>query len=157
MSFGAPENHQYPDLPPPRSQPPSISDVIVAPFWTSIIVAYTVADDVEIQSVYAEMLDSNYMLIEMKQAEAVPDGAVSYDEVFNFLNLAPGNSYIVKIYGVDTNDNITSREEYTQIADMTAPVITEFQLYSPTSRHLKMDVNVPDDSEVMYFAPPHSI
>jgi hypothetical protein len=118
---------------------------------------YTVANDVEIQSVYADVLDSNCELIELNQAEDIPDGTVSYTAAFNFLNLAPGNSYIVKMYGVDTNDNITSREEYTQIADMTAPVITEFQLYSPTSRHLKMDVNVPDDSEVMYFAPPHSI
>ena len=123
LSFGPPEYHVY----PPPFLPPTVSDVIVGPFWTSIIVGYTVADDVEILSVYAEVLvDSNYELIELKQAEDIPDGAVSYTAAFNFLNLTPGNSYIVKMYGVDTNDNITSREEYTQIANMTAPVINEF-------------------------------
>ena len=79
------------------------------------------------------MLDSNYELIELKQAEAVPDGAASYAAVFIFLNLAPGNSHIVKLYAVDTNDNITPREEYTEIVDMTAPVINEFIVTSPVS------------------------
>ena len=106
---------------------------MVAPFWTSIIVAYTVADDVEIQSVYAEVLDYNYELIELKQAEDVPDGAASYDAAFNFLNLAPGDSYIVKMYAVDTNDNIPSREEYTEIIDITAPVINGFTVANPVA------------------------
>ncbi len=71
-------------------QPPTISDVIVAPLFTSIIVGYAVADDVEIQSVYTKVLDSNtYELVELQQAE-VPDGAVSYEAVFNFLDIAPG-------------------------------------------------------------------
>ena len=66
--------------------------------------------------------------------------------IFDFLNLTPGRSYIVKMYAVDTNDNITSREEYTNIVDMTAPVINSFQVYSPKTGHLIVDVNVSDDS-----------
>ena len=58
----------------------------------------------------------------------------------------PIRSYIVKLFGVDTNDDITSREEYTHIADMAAPVINEFQVYNPTAGHLKVDVNVSDNS-----------
>ena len=118
----------------------------MAPFLSSIRVSYTVADDVKIQSVYAEMLDNNCTLIELKQAEDVPDCAVSYAATFEFLNLVLGNSYIVKLYGVDTNDNITSREEYVELVDMIAPVINEFIVTSPTSRQLKVDVNFTDDS-----------
>jgi len=79
-------------------------------------------------------------------ADEVPDGAVSYSAAFNFLKLAPGRSYIVKMYAVDTNDNITSREEYTEIVDVTAPVINELNVTSPVSGQLKVDVNVTDDS-----------
>jgi hypothetical protein len=32
-------------------------------------VAYTVADDFEIQSAYAELLDKKYTLVELKQAK----------------------------------------------------------------------------------------
>ena len=53
----------------------------------------------------------------------------------------------MKLCAVDTNDNITSREEYTNIADITAPVINKFQVYNPTTAHLKVDVNVSDDSD----------
>jgi len=146
FSFGAPKYHRYPDPPAPPSLLPTISDVIVAPFFTSIIVAYIVSVAVEIQSVYAEVLDSNYELIELKQAEDIPFRAVERSAIFEFLNLTPGRSFIVKLYAVDTNDNITSREDYTHIADMTAPAINQFQVYSSTSEHLKVDVNVSDDS-----------
>ena len=146
FSFGPPEYHEYPTPPSPLSLPPTISDVIVAPFSTSIIVAYTVSDDVEIKSAYVELLDTNYTLIELKQAEDIPFGAVEYSGILEFLNLTPRSSHIVKFYGVDTNDNITSREEYTQVADMIAPVINEFQVYIPTAGHLKVDVNVSDNS-----------
>ena len=144
--FGPPEYHGYPDPPLAPSQPPTISDVIVAPFWTSILVSYTVADDVDTQGVYAQLLDSNYAPLELKHADDVPDGAVSYAAVFEFPNLAPGNSYIVKMYGVGTNDNIASRKEYTEIVDMTAPVINDFTITSPVAGQLKVDVNVTDDS-----------
>jgi hypothetical protein len=62
------------------------------------------------------------------------------------LNLASGSSYIVKLTAIDTNDNMTSREEYIAIADVIAPVTNEFQVYIPTAGHLKVDVNVPSDS-----------
>ena len=145
FSLGPLEWHVYPDSPPPSSLPPTISVVIVFPQWTTIIVAYTVAHDVEIKSVYAEVLESNYERNELKNAEDVPNGAVSYSTTFNFLNLAPGRSYIVKMYAVDTHDNITSREEFTQIVDMTAPVINDFTVTSPVAGQLKVDVNVTDD------------
>ena len=97
------------------SQPPTISDVIVVPLCTTIIVTYTVSDDSENKSVNAEVLDYNtYEQIQLKNADDVPDGAVSYSAIFNFQDLAPDRSYIVKMYAVDTNDNITIREEYTK-------------------------------------------
>ena len=80
------------------------------------------------------------MLLELKQAIDIPSGAIE------FLNLTPGSSYIVKLTAVDTNDNMTSREEYLQIADVTGPAINEFQVYSPAPGHLKVDINVTDDS-----------
>ncbi len=63
------------------------------------------------------------------------------------INLTPGSSYIVKHTAVDTNDNMTSREEYLTIADVTTPAINQFQVYSPTSGQLKVDVNVSCDSD----------
>ena len=76
------------------------------------------------------MLDDNYTLIELKLAGDIPDGAVEYSAIFEFLNLRPGRSYIVRLYAVDTSDNITSQEDYTRIIDMTAPVINKFQVYT---------------------------
>ena len=140
FSFGPPEYHEYPPPPLPPSEPPTIPDFTRTPFFSSTIVAYTVADDVEIQSAYAELLDSNYTLVELKQAVDIPSG------VIEFINLTPGSWYIVKLTAVDTNDNITSREEYLTIADVTAPGINHLQVYSPTSGQLKVDVNVSDDS-----------
>jgi len=54
-----PLDHIYPEQPPPPSQPPTISDVIVAPLWNTIIAGYTVVDDAEIKRVYTEELDFN--------------------------------------------------------------------------------------------------
>jgi len=84
-------------------------------------------------------------LFSRKKAEDIPSGAVSYSGVFEFLNLAVGNTFIVTLTTVDKNDNMTSREEGITIADVTAPVINQFQEYSPTSGHLKVDVNAIED------------
>ena len=81
------------------------------PFFSSILVTYTIEDDVEIQSAYAELLDANYTLLVLKQAEDIPAGAVSYSGVFEFLNLELDSSFIVKLTAIDTSDNMTSREE----------------------------------------------
>jgi hypothetical protein len=89
-----------------------------------------------------ELLDNNYTLIELKQAEDIPFGAIEYSGLFEFLNLTPGRSYIGKLYAVYINDHITSLEEYMNIVDMTTPVINQFQVYSPTTGHVKVDVNV---------------
>jgi hypothetical protein len=147
FSFGPSPYHVYPDPPLPPSQPPTISDVIVAPLWNTIIVGYTVSDDVEIQSVYAELLNSDsYEQIEMQQSDDVPNGAVSYSALFNFQDVTPGNSYIVKMSAIDTNDNITSQEEYVSIVDTTAPVINQFLVYSFVVGTINVGVDVSDDS-----------
>ena len=97
------------------------------------------SDDSEIKSVYAELLYSNtYERVELKSADDVPDGAVSYSAAFNFLDLVPGRSYIVKMYAVDTNDNITTREEYVELVDTIAYVpymYFETQLRDTRLRH----------------------
>ena len=81
-----PLDHIYPDPPPPPSQPPSISDVVAAPLWTTIIVGYIVSDYSEIKSVYAEVLDSNtYERIELKNADDISDDAVSYSARYSTL------------------------------------------------------------------------
>jgi len=115
---------------PPPSLPPTVTDAIVTLFFTSILVACTVVDDAEIHSAYVELLDNNYTFIELKQAEDIPSGAIEYSAIFDFLNLAPSRSYIVKMYAVDTNDNITSKEKYTNITDMTVPVINSLTTIS---------------------------
>jgi hypothetical protein len=108
VSLGPDEYHVYPEPPPPPSQPPTMSDVIVFPQCTTIVVAYIVFDDSKIKSVYAEVLDSNtYERIELNNADDVPDNAVSYSAIFNFMNLAPGNSYIVKICTQSTPTTIS--------------------------------------------------
>jgi hypothetical protein len=50
------------------------------------------------------------------------------------------------MYAVDTNDNITTREEYTQIVDVTVPTINLFTTTSHVPGHITVDVNVTDDS-----------
>jgi hypothetical protein len=60
FSFGPPEYHEYPPPPLPPSAPPTIPDFTCTQFFSSILVNYTIADDVEIQSAYAELLDTNY-------------------------------------------------------------------------------------------------
>jgi len=127
FSFGPPEYHKYPPPPLLPSEPPTIPNLTCAPLFSSIIVVYTVVYDVEIQSVYAELLDSNYALIELKQAGDIPSGAVSYSGVVEFVNLTTGSSYIVKLTtALDTNDNMASRLEYLTITDVNAPAINQF-------------------------------
>ena len=88
FSSGSPEYHEYWPPPPPPSLPPTIPDFTRAPSFTSIIVAYTVADDVGILHAYAELIDSNCTLIELKEAVHIPSG------VIEFLNLTPGSSLL---------------------------------------------------------------
>ena len=64
----------------------------------------------------------------------------------------PGRSYIVKMYAVDTNDNITIRKEYTEVVDMTAPTINVFTTTSHVPGHITGDVNLTDDSGGGVFA-----
>ena len=146
QSFHATQQSHTISSTPPPSLPPTIPDFTCAPFFTSIIVAYTVADDVGIQHAYVELLKKNYTLIELKQAEDNLPGAIKFSGVIEFLNLTPGSSFIVKVTTFDTNGNMTSREEHVQIADMTAPVINEFTTIYHVRGHNTVDVNVSDDS-----------
>ena len=52
----------------------------------------------------------------------------------------------MKLYAVDTNENITLREEYIEIFDMAAPGINDFTITSPVTGQLKVDVNFTDNS-----------
>ena len=110
FSFGPPEFHEYPTPPLPPSEHPTIPEFAYVPFFSSIIVTYTIAYDVEIQSAYTELLDPNNTLLAIKHTADIPSGAVSDSGVFEFLNLAVGSSFVVKLTAIDTNDNMTSRE-----------------------------------------------
>ena len=141
LSLGPPDYHEYPPPPPPPSLPPTIPVFICAPFFISIVVGYTVADDVEIQQAYAELsAASSGLLLDLKQAVDLPSGALE------FLNLTPGEEYIVKMVAVDTNFNMTSREEYVSIADITAPTINQFITYNMEAGSITVGVDVTDDS-----------
>ncbi len=98
FSIGPPEYHEYPTPPLPPSAPPTIPDFTCTSSSSSILVNFSIADDIEIQSAYAELLDTNYTLLAIKQAEDTPSGAVSYSGVLEFLNLASGTSCIVKLH-----------------------------------------------------------
>ena len=50
------------------------------------------------------------------------------------------------MHAVDTNDNITTREEYTELLDTTTPTISLFTTTSYVFGHITVDVNVTDDS-----------
>jgi hypothetical protein len=50
------------------------------------------------------------------------------------------------MYAVDTNDDITTREEYTELVDTTIPTISLFTTTSHVPGHITVDVNVTDDS-----------
>ena len=55
-------------------------------------------------------------------------------------------SYVVKLYAVDTNDNITTREGFTELVDTTTPTINLFTTTSHVPGHITVDVNLTDDS-----------
>ena len=62
------------------------------------------------------------------------------------MNLTLGSPFVIKLTTVDTNGNMISREEYVQVVDMTASVINEFTTIYHVLGHIKVDVNVSDDS-----------
>ena len=47
---------------------------------------------------------------------------------------------------VDTNDNITSLEEYVEVVDTTAPIINQFITYSLVAGEITVGFDVSDDS-----------
>jgi len=55
LSLGPPDYHEYPPPSPPQSLPSTIPEFICLPFVAPVLVAYTDADDVAIQSAYAEL------------------------------------------------------------------------------------------------------
>jgi hypothetical protein len=56
-----------------------------------------------------------------KQADKLP--------VFEFTNLTPRDNYIVELVAVNTEFNMTSREEYMRILNITAPIFNQFFTY----------------------------
>jgi hypothetical protein len=47
---------------------------------------------------------------------------------------------------VDTNDNITNREQYIELVDTTTSTINMFTMTSHVPGHIPVDVNLTDDS-----------
>jgi hypothetical protein len=141
LSLGPPDYHEYPPPPPPPSLSPTIPVFICAPFFNSIIVSYTVADDVAIQNAYAKLSAAfSGLLLDLKGVVDLPSG------VFDFKNLTPGEEYIVKMVTVDINFNSTLREEYVSIADIAAPAINQFITYNSEAGSITVGVDVSNDS-----------
>jgi hypothetical protein len=138
--FGPPEWHEYPTPPAPPSQPPNITQFSVLPVFTSIVCEYTAEDDVGLRTVSCEVLTQNYELVERKLDLAVPTAAFVFD------NLTAGRDYNVKLYVVDTSENVATREEYDSIVDFTPPTIHLFTTTSHVAGQITLDVNVTDNS-----------
>jgi hypothetical protein len=82
--------------------PPTIDDSTCAPVFTSIIIEYTVFNEVGIHNAYVELASANSrLLLNLKEAVDLPTG------VLEFTNLNPGKNYIVKFTAVDTDCNTT--------------------------------------------------
>ena len=75
LSLGPPNSQKYPPPPPPPSLPHTIPEFIRASFSTSILVGYTVANDVAIQKAYAEFSAASYgLLLDLKEAVDLSSG-----------------------------------------------------------------------------------
>jgi len=104
-----------PYSPPPSTNTPSSlrrhrflrdCQVHVCSVFTSIIAAYTVSSNIGIESAYAELsAASSRLLLDLKQAAEFPSG------VLEFTDFTQGDDYIVKLVAVDTEFNMSSREE----------------------------------------------
>ncbi len=108
------------------------------PVFTSIVCEYTAEDDLGLRSASCEVLTQNYELVERKLYLAVPTAV--------FENLTAGQDYNVKLYVVNTSENVAPREEYVSIVDFTPPTINLFTTTSHTPGHITVDVNVTDNS-----------
>ena len=99
------------------------------PLLTSIVCSYTAEDDVGLRTASCEVLNQNYEVVKQKLDLAVPSA------VFTFDDLTAGQDYYVKMYVVDTSENVTTREEYVSIVDFTPPTINLFTTTSQTGTH----------------------
>ena len=96
FSLGPPEYYRYPLQHQPPSPPFGVDDFTCVPFFTSIIVVYTVSSHIGIQSANAEMsAASSGLLLDMKQAVDLPS------DVLELTNIIVGEDYIVKIADID--------------------------------------------------------
>jgi hypothetical protein len=118
--------------------------------FTSIVCSYTAEDDVGLRAAFYDLLTQKYELVERKLDLAVSTA------VFAFDNLTAGQDNYVKMYVVDTIENVTTREEYVSIVDFTPPTVNLFTTTSHTPGHITADVNVTDDSGAEVFFPPRS-
>ncbi len=109
------------------------------PVFTSIVCEYTAEDDVGLRIASCEVLTSNYELVERNFDLAVPTAAFVFD------NLTAGRDYNVKLYVVDTSDNVATRKAYVSIVDFTPPTINLFTTTSHVAGQITLDVNVTDN------------
>ncbi len=66
--------------------------------------------------------------------------------VFTLDDLTPGQDYYVKLYIVDTSENISTREEYVSIVDFTPPTVNLFTTTSHTRYTITVNIEITDDS-----------
>ena len=140
FSMGPPDYYEWPTPPAPPSQPPVITDFTAMPLFTSIVCSYTAEDDVGLRTASCAVLNLNYEVVQQKLDLAVPTA------VFTFDDLTAGQDYYVKMYVVDTSENVTTREEYVSIVDFSPPTVNLFTTTSHTPGHITVDVNVTDNS-----------
>ncbi len=66
--------------------------------------------------------------------------------VFAFDDLTAGQDYYVKMYVVDTSENVTTRAESVSIVDFTPPTVNLFTTTSHTRYTITVDVDITDNS-----------
>jgi hypothetical protein len=74
------------------------------PVLTSIVCEYTAEDDLGLRTALCEVLTQNYELVERKLDFVVPTAAFVFD------NLTAGQDYSVKLYVVDTSENVATSD-----------------------------------------------
>jgi hypothetical protein len=140
FSSGPPDYFEWPTPLAPPSQPPVITKFTAMPFFTSIVCSYTAEDDVGLRTAFCEVLNQNYEVVEHKLVLAVPTAVFAFDD------LTAGQDYYVKIYVVDTSENVTTREESVSIVEFTPPTVNMFTTTSHTRYTITVEVDIADNS-----------
>ncbi len=83
---------------------------------------------------------SSGLLLDLEEEIDFPSG------LLELIKLTQDEEHIHKFTAVDTEFNMTSREEYLAISDVTAPVINQFFTYNSEAGSITVSINVSDDS-----------